>query len=208
MQRLLEFAVMVLAPLLLAVVIYWFAPSRAAVKGPFKGISLNLQGAFGGCFAFMLLIFSFHDKLFPSPPALPPPKYEVWSVDGKIVYEDEDPAKVASQTTILMDPPLWTVRPDGTFHAEFATQPGLGGSNLQFPVMYVDLEDQQHVPVPLYLDGRPRVYETDQYTVHIDQQAKEIQVEKPVVLKKKPAPIAAYDAGSANAAHPIQETQP
>src|SRR5271157_254051 len=205
MQRLLEFAVMVLAPLLLAVVIYRFAPSRAAVKGPFKGVSLNLQGAFAGCFAFMLLIFSFHDKLFPPPPA---PKYEVWSVDGKIVYEGDDPAKVANQTTIYMDPPVVTVHADGTFHAEFATQPGHGGSNEEFPVMYVDLNDQQHDPVPLYLDGKPRPYETNQYTVHIDQQAKEIEVEKPVVLKKKAPPSAPYNASNAEAAHPAQEHQP
>jgi hypothetical protein len=205
MQRLLEFAVMVLAPLLVAVVIYRFAPSRAAVKGPFKGVSLNLQGAFAGCFAFMLLIFSFHDKLFPPPLA---PKYEVWSVDGKIVYEDADPAKVANQTTILMDPPLWTIHPDGTFHAEFATQPGLSGSNVEFPVMHVELNDQQHDPVPLYLDGKHRLYETNQYTVHIDQLTKEIQVEKPVVLKRKALPSTPYNPSNAEAAHPTQEHQP
>jgi hypothetical protein len=211
MQRLLEFAVMVLAPLLLAVVIYRFAPSKAAVTGPFKGVSLNLQGAFAGCFAFMLLIFSFHDKLFPPPPPPLPPKYEVWSVDGKIVYDGDDPAKVAGQTTIYMDPPVVTVQKDGTFHAEFPTKPGYGGSNVDFPVMYIDLNDQRHDPVPLYLDGKPRPYETNQYTVHIDQQAKEIEVEKPVVLKKKAAPSATsapYNASNAAPAQPAQEHQP
>lgn len=210
MQRVLEFVVMVLAPLLLAVVIYRFAPSRAAVTGPLKGINLNLQGAFAGCFAFMLLIFSFHDTLFPPPPPPPPPppKYEVWSVDGKIVYEGDDPAKVAGQTTVLMDPPVWTVHPDGGFHAEFVAQPGHSGSSVEFPVMYVDLNDQQHQPVPLYLDGKPRPYEADQYTVHVDQQGKQIHVDKPIVLKKKSLPGAPYNASNAEVAHPTQEHQP
>ena len=211
MQRLLEFAVMVLAPLLLAVVIYRVAPSRAAVKGPFKGVNLNLQGAFAGCFAFMLLIFSFHDKLFPPPPPPLPPKYEVWSVEGRIDYDGDDPAKVYQRTTITMDPPVVTVNQDGTFRVEIATQPGYGGSNVEFPVMHVDLSDQEHEPVALYLSGNPPPYATDQYAVIVDQQAKKIEVEKPVVLKKKPAPSAPsspYDAHNAQVAQPAPEHQP
>ena len=205
MQRVLEFLVMVLAPLLLAVLIYRYAPSRAAVIGPFKGVNLNLQGAFAGCFAFMLLIFSFHDKLFPPPP---PPKYEVWSVDGKIIYEGADSAKVAHQTTITMEPPLWQVNDDGTFHADFSTLPGHGGGNVEYPVMHVALNDQQHEIVPLYLDGITRPWEKDQYTVRIDQKTKEIQVEKPVTLKRKPLPSNPYDPASAEPAQPAQEHQP
>lgn len=196
MERALEFVLEILVPLVSAYVLYRALPSTASVRGPLKGFKINLQGAFAGYFALVLLVFVFHDKLFPPPPP-PPPRYEVWAVNGKISYENGDADKLAGQTTIEMDPPVWKVHNDGTFHAEFATQPG-PGEEMAFPVIHIDLADHQHEPVPVYLDGKPRLYEEHQYAVRVDKQGKEIQVEEPIVLKSKPASLGpAYDAATA-----------
>ena len=196
MQRSFEFAMEILVPMLAAYGLYKKLPSKASVKGPLKGLQLNLQGAFAGYFALVLLVFAFHDKLFPPPPP-PPPTFEVWRVDGKIEYEDGDAEKLAGQTTIEIDPPFWGVGRDGTFHVEFIAQPG-PGEELAFPVLHVDLNDQQHEPVPIYLDGKIRPYETDQYQVRQDRTTKEIVVEKPILLRIKKLPKGqAYNETSA-----------
>lgn len=44
-----------LIPLLPAFVIYKFLPSKTAVKGPFKGLNINLTGAFSGYFLLVII---------------------------------------------------------------------------------------------------------------------------------------------------------
>lgn len=44
-----------LIPLIPALLIYKLLPSRTSVSGPFKGLSIQLQGAFGGFFLLVLI---------------------------------------------------------------------------------------------------------------------------------------------------------
>lgn len=44
-----------LIPLLPAYIIYSFLPSKTAVTGPFKGLHINLTGAFGGYFLLVII---------------------------------------------------------------------------------------------------------------------------------------------------------
>ncbi|HTS45817.1 MAG TPA: hypothetical protein VMH01_15565 [Puia sp.] len=48
-------AAILLIPLLPAYIIYKFLPSRTAVKGPFRGLHINLTGAFGGYFLLVII---------------------------------------------------------------------------------------------------------------------------------------------------------
>jgi len=52
---LIHLAAVLLVPLLPAVILYKFLPSKTMVNGPFKGLNLNLTGAFGGYFLLVLV---------------------------------------------------------------------------------------------------------------------------------------------------------
>lgn len=193
-ERALEFALEILLPMAVALIIFKYTPSTANLKGPLQKFTLDFQGAFAAYFGLVLLIFSFHGKLFPPPP---PPVCETWKVDGKVAYEDGDAAKLAGQTKISIDPPIGNVAPDGTFHAEFVNakgnEDGMYGRTLHF-----DLDDQRHEPVPVYLDGIKRAYEKEQYEILMDDKSGRIQVTKPIILKvKHPNAGPAYNAGKA-----------
>jgi hypothetical protein len=46
---------LLLLPLVPAFIIYKFLPSKTVVKGPFKGLNINLTGAFGGYFLLVII---------------------------------------------------------------------------------------------------------------------------------------------------------
>ena len=52
-------AIVLLIPLLPAFILYKFLPSKTMVNGPFKGLNLNLTGAFGGYFLLVLISIAF-----------------------------------------------------------------------------------------------------------------------------------------------------
>jgi hypothetical protein len=53
-----------LIPLLPAFILYRFLPSKTAVKGPFKGLTINLTGAFGGYFLLVLIAIGLTRAVF------------------------------------------------------------------------------------------------------------------------------------------------
>lgn len=53
-----------LIPLLPAFILYKFLPSKTAVKGPFKGLTVNLTGAFGGYFLLVIIAIGLTRTVF------------------------------------------------------------------------------------------------------------------------------------------------
>src|SRR5882724_11224112 len=72
-----------LLPLTPAFVLFKKLPSQAIVKGPFKGLNLQLSGAFAGYFT-LALIMQGYVLLRPKPA----PPFEVYEVDGKLINVD------------------------------------------------------------------------------------------------------------------------
>lgn len=54
-ELLLHLSTVLIVPLLPAFILYKFLPSKTMVTGPFKGLNLNLTGAFGGYFLLVLI---------------------------------------------------------------------------------------------------------------------------------------------------------
>src|SRR5215813_3133339 len=52
-------AAAILFPVLPAYILYKALPARTSVKGPFKGLNIQLSGAFGGYFLLVLAVLSF-----------------------------------------------------------------------------------------------------------------------------------------------------
>ncbi len=75
---LIEIAVIVLSPMIPALILYAVLPSRATVSGPFKGLNIRLQGAFGGYFVLVLVVVGvvMEQRLSDDPW----PRYETWKM--------------------------------------------------------------------------------------------------------------------------------
>ena len=82
-ENLVYMIVLVLLPIIPAYVLYRTLPSRAIVKGPFKGLNIQLSGAFAGYFIVLLVVFSF----FHTRPKPLTTQYEIWTITGNIGYE-------------------------------------------------------------------------------------------------------------------------
>lgn len=82
LQTIYLLAAIVLIPLLPALLIYRLLPNRTKVTGPFKGLQINLTGAFGGYFILVLLSFGAVKALMPDTSKFP--KYEVYTLFGSI----------------------------------------------------------------------------------------------------------------------------
>ena len=57
-ELLFHLSTILLIPLIPAFILYKFLPSKTMITGPFKGLNLNLTGAFGGYFLLVLISIS------------------------------------------------------------------------------------------------------------------------------------------------------
>lgn len=93
--QLIDVAVIVLIPMIPALILYAVLPSRATVSGPFKGLNIRLQGAFGGYFLLVLVVVAvvvegrLSEERRLSETRLSAnlyPKYETWTVEGSFKF--------------------------------------------------------------------------------------------------------------------------
>jgi hypothetical protein len=85
-----------LVPIIPAFIIYRFLPSKTYVKGPFKGLNINLTGAFAGYFVLVLLVLY-----------TPRPKteaFEVWTIDGLV--STDSPIEKDDEIVVTVIPPV------------------------------------------------------------------------------------------------------
>jgi hypothetical protein len=96
---------LLLLPLIPAFILYKFLPSKTAVKGPFKGLNINLTGAFGGYFLLVLislgLIYTLrNDKLSAELKQAKQDlvtersKYQQWTMSGRIISNAPELTKI------------------------------------------------------------------------------------------------------------------
>jgi hypothetical protein len=115
-------AAVILIPLVPAFLLYKFLPSKAAVKGPLKGLQLNLQGAFAGYFALVLLSFGIIELNRSDTAAFP--RYEEYDLFGSIVLKDADSPELDRRLVrLILHPRVEQVEgPIGASRFEWATR--------------------------------------------------------------------------------------
>ena len=131
-----------LGPVLPAYLLYKKLPSRASVKGPFKGLDIQLTGAFAGYFLLFLSILS-----FVSLRAKPPTPYEVWQIKGYIAAEGISDQK-ADDFRFSSRPPVVNIYPDGSFQMAVAVTQLQEGIR-KFPVVIIEREGYETVTLDL-----------------------------------------------------------
>ncbi len=194
----LTLALILFLPLVPAYILFKTLPGEAFVNGPLKGFDINLSGAFAGYFALVLLLFSTMPLWKPKEK----PQQD-WTVTGTIQYDGGNAEDLSSQTRILLIPPEYSEKRDGSFVVNFKLPLGIQKSDL--PNLAIDVPGYQLVQIPL--SGDPLPYQKDQYPLSIRQE--HIQVTPVINLHREQAPpqaaaAPAYNANQSEAAKKVQ----
>lgn len=172
---------LVLLPIIPAYILYRTLPSRAMVKGPFKGLNIQLSGAFGGYFLVLLVVFSFfYTRLLPLTT-----QYEIWKVSGPIGLEGITTSPIIKSATVFIRPPDPEIHEDGTFDIYIPIKRESMGVRRDFGSLIVDYPDYQAVTIDLNEEERPGAYHWDK---EHKPEAKEIKINELILLKKAEEP--------------------
>lgn len=169
--------VVVLLPIIPAYVLYKTLPSRTVVSGPFKGLNIQLTGAFGGYFLVLLVVVglvSFQQK---------PARYEVWSITGKAVLKNGGPQEQLVHNDFSVQPPTTALYPDGRFTLDVPVKLSQDG-NLEFPIIVIGHNRYQSQTIPLG-DQQP-TFGGKTYKFQSDNEAKKRIIESLIELEPLP----------------------
>lgn len=167
----------VLLPIIPAYILYKTLPSRANVSGPFKGLSIQLTGAFGGYFLILLVLVGL------SSVRQQPSRSEAWSVTGKVILKNSDPREIMSHNDFSVQPPTNLLYPDGRFDIDVPVRLGQNDS-LEFPTIVISHNGYMPQTVPLG-DQQP-TFGGKPYKLKSDSKAKKWIIENPIELEPLP----------------------
>nr|NJM01963.1 hypothetical protein [Desulfobacula sp.] len=113
--------VAILLPIIPAYILYKALPiGKTIVTGPFKGLNIQLTGAFAGYFLVVLVVLGFIELRIRE-------KCQIWHVTGHIALEDTSSPAEIENILVSIRPPLWEVNPDGKFSVDILVKPGTTG---------------------------------------------------------------------------------
>src|ERR1043166_5494092 len=128
----------ILLPLTPAYILYKALPAKTNVTGPFKGLNIQLSGAFAGYFLLVLVIMGFITTRPPDP------THELWKVTGKMNFD-------TAWTDTAEDKPQFSLLPDnqqiastGDFEIQVAPEV-CGDGRLKFPKLLIARKGYQTV---------------------------------------------------------------
>lgn len=166
----------VLLPIIPAYILYKTLPSRTKVSGPFKGLNIQLTGAFGGYFIVALLTGSFITGY-----TLLNQEYELWTVEGKIQLKQGD--FDSKSTIIAIKPPEQTLYRKGRFIIEDV--PLAKKIGVKKPSLLIQKKGYKIIEVTLETDP-PKYEGIPKYIITYDEEDKNICIDTPIILEQKP----------------------
>lgn len=190
-------AVMVLLPIVPAILLYYKLPNKTTVKGPFKGLNIQLTGAFAGYFLVLLLVVGFYIS-FLSGRSISAPVYEPWKVEGKISLGDG--AVMDDDIDIMVKPPDSDIDGEGSFYISGILLPEKKGEN----VIKLSIEKKGYSPLALFLSEKQST--SHGCPVAYSWKDKIISIQQPIVLKKQ-ANLGEYMPEGASKAISIEEVK-
>jgi len=180
-ENLTYITILVLLPIIPAYILYRTLPSRAMVRGPFKGLNIQLSGAFAGYFLVLLLMLSFvYTRL-----KLPRTEYEIWTIKGKISFMEDTSSIPRRSILLFIRPPDPSTNEDGTFTMEILakTEPA---AVTKFPTLIVDYPG--YVTANVDLNQKPAPF-TRHYDKTHNKETNEIIINDPILLAKQDTPL-------------------
>ena len=197
MNDLLPMTFAFLLPFVPAYLLYRLLPSDTKVAGPFKGLNLQLSGAFAGYFLLTLMAFGFLTSR-PKPVATD----ELWEVRGRIDCQSGVHPIDAKQLQVRVIPASYEVIGDGTFIVRVPATRDTSGKS-KFPTLVI--EDPEHETLSIDLNKDNFIFGQGRWQLSKDQEMRAISVSDVIPLKRKtsylttgaaPQPVAPVALGS------------
>lgn len=145
-------------PIFPAYVLYRALPAgrKTRVGGPWKGLNIQLTGAFAGYFLLFISMLGFI-SLRPEPVDH---RYDVWEVKGKLALEGKNSSLKDAHFSISSQPAAVNIYPDGSFKmavvAENSTRfPTIIFESDGYETYTLDLNEVQRGDIQLVRDGTP-----------------------------------------------------
>jgi len=182
-----------LLPLIPAWVTFKLLPSKAAVSGPFKGLKINLGGAFAGYFLIFLVLIGIRDSFEG-------PTYETWTVTGQIVRPDVAANNYVDARYVTFSVPSMRSQANGNFSMQFVRT---SDGQFDYPHMYITYPDFQ--PVSYWLGPSAQNDRHEQLPQLFD--AKNKKIDLGVVTLTKAAPTGAAGGVAEAPANPYDAQQ-
>jgi len=181
--------IVVFFPLLPAYILYKMLPSTTTVSGPFKGLTINLTGAFGGYFILVLLLLGFVATRFTSSKY----QYDSWQIKGTAGFQQTANAPDLRAISLFVRPPNPVINEDGSFEMEVLAKKGS-----DFPFLIVDHPGFKREVVSLRKEPDPYA---KPYVKEYDDKAKQIIIKTPVLLQEQRR--TSYSASGGQTPQPI-----
>ena len=170
---------MLLLPIIPAYIFYKLLPSSSVVRGPFKGLNINMSGAFSGYFLLVLISSSFlyiNNKQKIS-------GYEVWQLSGKVLYTFVDSStgkKIKDITGIKFGiiPPEYSHASDGKFTMNVLVKPGHVEGLMVLPTVVLSKPNHKEVTINL-----------NSHEIKIFRKKRKLVLKDEILLEPLPQPI-------------------
>ena len=166
-----------LLPFVPAYLLYRLLPSDTKVGGPFKGLDLQLSGAFAGYFLLTLMAFGFLTSR-PKPVATD----ELWEVRGRIDCQSGVHPIDATQLHVRVVPASYDLIGDGTFIVRVPAKRDASGKP-KFPTLVI--EDPDHETLSIDLNADNFIFGQGRWKLSKDQEMKAISVNDVIPLRRK-----------------------
>ncbi|HPQ43802.1 MAG TPA: hypothetical protein PKZ42_06185 [Syntrophales bacterium] len=171
--------VTVILPILPAYILYKTLPAgKSIVRGPFKGLNIQLTGAFAGYFLIILTVFGFIELRVRE-------RCQIWQVTGYVVLEDDLSPIETKAILVSEQPPSGTVNEDGSFKVNILVHHGATGE-LEWPILVFDHPSERYDVVPIDPSTKKYPFGVPPYRKTHHNLRKLVIIDDRVVLKKKP----------------------
>ena len=168
----------VVLPIIPTLLIYKIIPPKETiVKGPFKGMTVQLTGAFAAYFLLFIIVEAYflhalQSSVFNS--------YEMWKVSGTVAFAGAPPAFNRNNIVITENPPI-KPNPDGTFDMYVVVKKNNSGE-LEFPTLAFD--HPNFFPATVHLDEK-QFPNCKIYMKEYDKKSKSILIRELVKLERQ-----------------------
>ena len=175
-ETLIVICVGILLPIIPAFILYKTLPAKTSVSGPFKGLNIQLGGAFGGYFLLVLVVFGY----FFTKPETVKSVYDVWKIKGQIGFEQAESLPDLKNVLLSIRPSNQDAYPDGRFRMDILVKVNEAGLS-EFPVLLIEEPGYE----PVSIDLTDKTYPIGkQYEKEYDKGNKEVVIKTPILLKR------------------------
>jgi len=156
--------IIILVPIVPSYLLFRLLPEKAVVTGPFKGLRIDLSGAFAGYFLIFLVLIGVRGSFQST-------SYQKWVVTGQIVFADTSANTYIDPRYVTLSVPSMRSDWDGNFTMDFVTT---SDGQFDYPHLYINYPGYQ--PETFWLGPKDQNVRNERLPVLFDSAHSHIDV--------------------------------